>query len=133
MEFYKVEDGKLLFYAPLSECKNCHDPMVNWYKDVPQDVLHKARQNGIQRESYRESGVCQKCMEQGGFLRDCGTCGKKHEFPKGFTYQTTHYAKYPEDETEYLYICNDCVSGNQAAVIEELACAGDISKVSQAG
>ena len=131
MDFYKVEGNKLLFYAPLSQCSNCHKKMVKWYIDVPRKVLDTAKQKGIEKETYQEFGICQSCASKGGFLKQCDCCGEKREFPREFKYQLTHYAKYPESETEYKYICEDCISNKAQSIIEMLAAADEISEVEQ--
>lgn len=133
MDFYKVEDGKLLFYAPLAECSCCHKPMVNWYKDVPREVLHQAKLNHIEKETYRESGVCESCAAKGGFLKACDCCEIKKEFPKSFKYQAEFYPEYPDSETEYQYICLDCIDNQPKSVIEILASADEVSEVKDAG
>lgn len=127
MKFLKIEDDKLIFYTPLSKCRNCHKKMVYWHWsfDIPKAIRGTVKSSEIVIEAYGESGVCTTCVSAGGFMKSCDCCDNGREFPKEFKYQITHYANYPEEDTEFEYICKECIKNNQTSVIEMLAKSDD--------
>jgi len=126
-----VVDGKLTFSIPLSECKACKKPMLNWWRSVDTDDIHAAHNIGVMRESYRESGVCLDCMNKGGFLRNCDCCGEAREFPKQFEFEIYHQPEYAECDPEWEYVCTDCTNKKQDHVIDILASADEIKRLNK--
>lgn len=131
LRFVKYENNQLLFGEEISDvCSACGKPMLKSYKNIPHEVMYQAKEHGIVKECWRESGVCTNCFTSGGFQRRCDCCGHKKSFPNQFQYElVTRYAKYPDDDTDYEYVCSDCVSNNQDMVIKMLANSEDISDI----
>jgi hypothetical protein len=77
--------------------------------------------NGGCVESFNDSGICENCVKNGDFPRECEICMENRSFPKEFKYIVTIYPKYPDDETKYKYICQNCCENNAKEVMEVLA------------
>jgi len=119
MELVKIEENKVTFSIAFGRCKTCSELMTKWHSPLSEYTVSDLSKVGVKivKESYSDSGICIDCIKNGGFPRGCECCHKYKEFPKEFKYQLTKYAKYPEDETEFQYICTDCVRNNAQTVL----------------
>lgn len=129
MNFIKVDGKELILSILLKECINCHKPMLGWSDSVPEYLIRKLKSSGISKEVYGDFGICKTCVDERDFPRSCECCGMTRMFPSEFEYQITDYAKYPDDETEFFYICKNCVEKRPKAVMDMLAEADDSSRI----
>jgi len=123
-----VDGYELVIREPLERCRSCRKLMLRWYRNIPL-TDRRAIESAVARESYRDSGICTNCIKSGGFPRKCVICAKNKEFPKEFAYALTRYAKYPEAETEYDYVCNECVQVRCVQLVVLMAEADEVDKV----
>jgi hypothetical protein len=129
VDFIKVDGNNLILSIELSECSNCHKPMLKWHETIPEYLMIKLKSANVSKEVYGDFGICKTCVKERDFPRECICCSKNKMFPSEFEYQLTEYAKYPEDETDFTYICKSCTKNNPKEVMDLLVEADDASKV----
>lgn len=120
----------------LKECRNCHRAMLprgitgSWPFVNSRLLLDAVRQNEIRIEAgYWEVevvGLCETCLEKGGYFRQCDLCEQSTLFPDGFAFRLEYYPKYPDDDRTRDYICGSCVRDRAQEVIEAMATASNI-------
>jgi len=125
-----IENDMMQFSIKLSQCKNCNNLMVPFWEDVPFFSWRELEQKaGIKKESYSVSGLCDSCLDKGGYIKSCDLCGNLHVFPNEFSFKLVRYAKYPDDDTRYDYICSDCSDFRPKNVIEEMVHVDEIEDI----
>jgi len=100
--------------------------MLPIYNDFPSNLRGELEKHNIRQESYSDSGLCNVCIKIGGYNRTCDLCNKEYIFPSEFRVKLTYYPKYPEGETEYSYVCNDCVTNKPQETMDLMLHASDI-------
>jgi len=127
MEITVVGD-ELVVTERLKMCRSCKKPMMPWHKNIPW-ITYREIEKLVGRESYYDSGICGTCIKDGGFPRECAICGTEKEFPREFAYELTQYAKYPDADTQYDYICSACSLYRCHELVILMADADNIDKV----
>lgn len=131
MDLIKANDDYITINIPLKRCRNCFKPMLGWSEQVPAHIEARVKREikNLVKEHFDDFGTCSECIKRGGFRRECECCGGEKEFPKGFRYSFTRYAKYPEDETSFYYVCNDCVIDRPQKVMDMFIDYDDASEI----
>lgn len=121
----KLEGNRLTIVWELDTCKNCGKPMVPWWKH-PEGLVPNLELDhlGIVFEEYNSTDLCQVCIKQGGYSRQCDICYREVTFPDGFAFNATTYRR--DDDPKECYICRECVETRPAKVIDALVAADDI-------
>ncbi len=123
-EIERIDDKKLIISIPLDICKNCGQRMTFWMDEFNIQVQEGLRNAGIQAESYIESGICDYCIDRGGYSKKCDLCHKNYTFPQQFAFKLTNHQQY-EAEADYTFICWACLGNKPQKIIDALAKADD--------
>lgn len=129
VSFGTIENDIMQFFIKLSRCKNCGGLMVPFWGYIPFFTWKDLEKQGIQKESYSVSGLCDACLGKGGYIKSCDLCGNPHVFPNEFSFKLVRYAKYPDDDTRYVYICTNCSDFRPKNVIEEMIHVDEIEDI----
>lgn len=123
-------ENNLIVSIKMAICRNCKEHMLPRHAGLSNNWNFALRRSNIRIETYQATDICNICLESESITVQCDVCDEEPSFPGEFAYKLMYFSKYDND-TEYKYICKNCIKLRSQEVIEYMAEADEIDEIGE--
>lgn len=133
IKIVEITNNEIILSDEISHCKNCKKPMIRSWSNFA-NINIAANINllsswHVVTESDTENEVCLICIGKGSYPKNCVICTQEKRYPSEFKYELIQKPEYAEMETEYDFVCKQCVKQNLAKLVPLMAEADRVRQI----